>query len=144
MALEALAAGAVEVIAKPGPAYSVGEACTELVGTIKFASRAQVNKKTLAQDDNDAAPRRLSMVETTNKKPVLVPTATSEASKPKRERKLPDVAPAPVSKRLSPEDREKSRRIQRIMDSAVKKSRYGTICIFVLLLLLFLRKPYPC
>jgi len=67
MALEALAAGAVEVIAKPGPAYSVGEACTELVGTIKFASRAQINKKTITQNENDTAPRRLSMVETTNK-----------------------------------------------------------------------------
>ena len=65
MALEALAAGAVEVIAKPGPAYSVGEACTELVGTIKFASRAQINKKTI--DQNDTTPQRLSMAETTNK-----------------------------------------------------------------------------
>ena len=67
MALEALAAGAVEVIAKPGPAYSVGEACTELVGTIKFASRARINKKTIDQNENDTPTRRLSMVETTNK-----------------------------------------------------------------------------
>ncbi len=67
MALEALAAGAVEVIAKPGPAYSVGDACTELVGTIKFASRAKINKKTIDQDQSDAPPKRLSMVETTNK-----------------------------------------------------------------------------
>ncbi|MCD6392684.1 MAG: chemotaxis response regulator protein-glutamate methylesterase [Planctomycetes bacterium] len=67
MALEALAAGAVEVIAKPGPAYSVGEACSELVGTIKLASRAQINKNTIDKRQGDAPPRRLSMVETTNK-----------------------------------------------------------------------------
>ncbi len=67
MALEALAAGAVEVIAKPGPAYSIGEACSELVGTIKLASRARINKKTIAQHQSDVPSKRLSMVETTNK-----------------------------------------------------------------------------
>lgn len=45
MALEALAAGAVDVISKPGPAYSVGEACMLLVEKIKAASRAVINKK---------------------------------------------------------------------------------------------------
>ncbi len=67
MAIEALTAGAVEVISKPGPAYSVGEACSELVEKIKFASRARINKKTIAQQQSDAPPKRLSMVETTNK-----------------------------------------------------------------------------
>lgn len=67
MAIEALAAGAVEVISKPGPAYSVGQACSELVEKIKSASRARINKKTIAQEQSDAPPKRLSMVETTNK-----------------------------------------------------------------------------
>lgn len=75
--------------------------------------------------------------ETANK-PVLVPTSSSEASKP-RERKLPDAAPA-VARRppMSPEDRIKSRRIQKIMDGAVKKSRYVCficICRFFIYLL---------
>lgn len=39
-AMEALAAGAVEVMSKPGPAYSVGDACNNLVEKIKAASRA--------------------------------------------------------------------------------------------------------
>ena len=67
MALEALAAGAVEVISKPGPAYSVGEACKELVEKIKSASRARINKKTITQQQSHMPPKRLSMAETTNK-----------------------------------------------------------------------------
>jgi len=67
VALEALAAGAVEVISKPGPAYSVGEACKELVEKIKTASRARINKKAIAQQQGHMPPKRLSMAETTNK-----------------------------------------------------------------------------
>ncbi|MEE9365729.1 MAG: chemotaxis response regulator protein-glutamate methylesterase [Dehalococcoidales bacterium] len=67
MAIEALTAGAVEVISKPGPAYSVGQACSELVEKKQSASRARINKKTIAQQQSDAPPKRLSMVETTNK-----------------------------------------------------------------------------
>lgn len=67
MALEALTAGAVEVISKPGSAYSVGEACKELVEKIKSASRARINKKTITQQQSHMPPKRLSMAETTNK-----------------------------------------------------------------------------
>ena len=66
-ALEALAAGAVEVVSKPGPAYSVGEACKELIEKIKTASRAQFNKKNIIQQQSRTPPKRLSMAETTNK-----------------------------------------------------------------------------
>lgn len=66
-ALEALAAGAIEVISKPGPAYSVGEACKELVEKIKTASRVQLNKKTMAQQQSHIPSKRLSVAETTNK-----------------------------------------------------------------------------
>lgn len=67
MALEALAAGAVDVISKPGPAYSVADACAELVEKIKIASRANISKKTLAQQQTHTPATRLSMAETTNK-----------------------------------------------------------------------------
>lgn len=64
-AMEALAAGAVDVMCKPGPAYSVGDACNALIEKIKAASRADIAKITVTA----AAPpaRRLSMAETTNK-----------------------------------------------------------------------------
>ena len=38
-AIEALASGAVEVIGKPGPSYSVGDACQALTQTIRSISR---------------------------------------------------------------------------------------------------------
>lgn len=65
-ALEALAAGAVEVVSKPGPAYSVGEACNDLAQKIKAASRARVSQLT-SETPGQTPPARLHMVETTNK-----------------------------------------------------------------------------
>jgi len=67
MALEALNTGALEVISKPGPAYSVGEACKELVEKIKVASRAQIDKKKLTSRQKPIPTKRLSMTKTTNK-----------------------------------------------------------------------------
>jgi two-component system, chemotaxis family, protein-glutamate methylesterase/glutaminase len=65
-ALEALEAGAIEVISKPGPSYSVGELCDTLAEKIKLASKAKVSGSVRAV--NVAAPKKhLSMTETTNK-----------------------------------------------------------------------------
>lgn len=66
-AIEALEAGAVEVICKPGAAYSVGDTCNILTEKIKMASVARINKNTEASVFDTSAPRRLNMVETTNK-----------------------------------------------------------------------------
>lgn len=43
-ALDALAAGAFEVVAKPGPSYTVGEVARQLAGTIKAAASAPPRK----------------------------------------------------------------------------------------------------
>lgn len=64
-AMEALAVGAVEVMSKPGPAYSVGDACHTLVEKIKAASRADVKK--VVTYSSRTPTKRLAMVETTNK-----------------------------------------------------------------------------
>jgi two-component system chemotaxis response regulator CheB len=66
-AMEAMEAGAVEVISKPGPAYSVGDACSDLVEKIKAASRARVNKQTVLQQKDSSPPTKLHMAATTNK-----------------------------------------------------------------------------
>ncbi len=66
-AMEALSAGAVEVMCKPGPAYSVGEACKDLAEKIKAASRARIDKQSALFIDSSKPAKRLSMVETTNK-----------------------------------------------------------------------------
>lgn len=65
--IEALAAGAVDVMCKPGPSYSVAEACKTLVEKIKAASRTRIDKNTIAQNQSDTPPKRLNMVETTNR-----------------------------------------------------------------------------
>ena len=66
-AMEALEAGAIEVMSKPGAAYSVGEACEDLAASIKRASRANIKKMTEQRLSNANKPRRLSMTATTNK-----------------------------------------------------------------------------
>lgn len=65
-AMEALAAGAVEVMSKPGPAYTVGDACRDLVEKIKAASRVRLNKN-IAYQSQSTPIRQTHMVETTNK-----------------------------------------------------------------------------
>ncbi|MEN6386153.1 MAG: chemotaxis response regulator protein-glutamate methylesterase [Phycisphaerales bacterium] len=64
-ALEAMSAGAIDVISKPGPAYSVGQTCLELIEKIKLASRAKINTNIISE--NDAPAEKLSLAETTNK-----------------------------------------------------------------------------
>jgi two-component system chemotaxis response regulator CheB len=66
-AMEALEAGAVEVISKPGPAYSVGDACVDLIEKIKAASRARIKKQTVPQQKDASPPAKLHMAATTNK-----------------------------------------------------------------------------
>ncbi len=66
-AMEALSAGAVEIMCKPGPAYSVAEACLDLAEKIKAASRARIDKYYALLTSTDKPAKRLSMVETTNK-----------------------------------------------------------------------------
>ena len=66
-AMEALSAGAIEVMCKPGPAYSVGDTCDELVEKIKAASRAKMDKYVSVQPQSVSPVKRLNMTETTNK-----------------------------------------------------------------------------
>jgi two-component system, chemotaxis family, protein-glutamate methylesterase/glutaminase len=64
-AVEALSAGAVDIICKPGPAHSVAQTVDGLVEKIKMASKVRFNKTMPSQAA--APPKRLHMVETTNK-----------------------------------------------------------------------------
>ena len=66
-AMEALEAGAVEVMCKPGGSYSVGDVCKVLVEKIKAASRARIRGGQATSMRGAAASQRLSMAETTNK-----------------------------------------------------------------------------
>lgn len=66
-AMEALEAGAVEVMCKPSGAYSVGDMCTVLVEKIKAASTARIAARPDTAVRSITTPQRLSMAETTNK-----------------------------------------------------------------------------
>jgi two-component system chemotaxis response regulator CheB len=63
VALEALRAGAVDVIAKPGPAYSVGDMSAHLIEAIKAASKARFR----TEEESLPSVERLSMTRTTNR-----------------------------------------------------------------------------
>jgi len=63
-AMEALEAGAVEVMCKPGGSFSVGDMCSALVEKIKAASRARMDRSPVLEP---VVSQRLSMTETTNK-----------------------------------------------------------------------------
>jgi len=64
LALEALEAGAVEVMCKPGKSYTVGDMSAELIEKIKAASRVDVKR---ALSNPLVAQERLSLARTTNK-----------------------------------------------------------------------------
>lgn len=63
LALEALEAGAVDVLAKPGPAYSVGDMSEQLVERVRAAAGARVMPSAM----RPIGPARLSMTATTHK-----------------------------------------------------------------------------
>lgn len=64
MALEAIAAGAVDVICKPGSSYTVGDMSVELIEKIKAASHVDLAKQT---QNSDTETSRLYLTKTTNK-----------------------------------------------------------------------------
>jgi two-component system, chemotaxis family, protein-glutamate methylesterase/glutaminase len=66
LALEALDAGAIDVMCKPGVAYSIGDLGVELIDKIKAASRIRVAKRTPSVSAPQAR-QRLAMTVTTNK-----------------------------------------------------------------------------
>lgn len=67
LAMEALDAGAVEVMCKPGASYTVGDMAVELKEKIKAAAHVKLSKKAKQPKTGAPKPARLSMTKTTNK-----------------------------------------------------------------------------
>ena len=65
MAMEALDAGAVEVMCKPGAAYSVGDMAEELIYKIKAASCARISRS-IKSKPAAKPPTRYALTKTTN------------------------------------------------------------------------------
>ena len=66
LALEAMGAGAVDVMCKPGAAYTVGDMSVELIDKIKAAAKVSVTRKE-ARPAAKAPTERLSLTRTTHK-----------------------------------------------------------------------------
>ncbi|MBD3317339.1 MAG: chemotaxis-specific protein-glutamate methyltransferase CheB [Chitinivibrionales bacterium] len=67
MAMEALEIGAVDVICKPGAAYTVGDIMTVLADQVRAASRVDFDRINRAKTPTAVKPARLSLMRTTNK-----------------------------------------------------------------------------
>ncbi len=67
LAMEALDAGAVDVMCKPGGSYSVGDMSIELVEKIKSAAHVNLRKRDKVAGLATAVYKRLSMTRTSNK-----------------------------------------------------------------------------
>ena len=67
LALEALDAGAVEVMNKPGTAYTVGDMSVELIDKIKAAARAKLQKRKTSVTHKTAYTPLKALTKTTNK-----------------------------------------------------------------------------
>ncbi|MDD5674715.1 MAG: chemotaxis response regulator protein-glutamate methylesterase [Chitinivibrionales bacterium] len=68
MALEALDAGAIDVICKPGQSYTVGDVAQILIDQVRAASRVSFAKiDTIRKNITAGPPQRLSLLQTTNK-----------------------------------------------------------------------------
>lgn len=67
LAMEALNAGAVEVLCKPGAAYTVGDMSVELIDKIKSAAAIDMTRWTKIATQVAEQPQRLSVIKMTNK-----------------------------------------------------------------------------
>ena len=67
MALEAMNAGAVEVMCKPGASYTVGDMSVELIDKIKAAAAVNMRRWMSSKSDAEKQAPRLSTIRTTNK-----------------------------------------------------------------------------
>ena len=67
LGVEALELGAVEVVCKPGAAYTVGDMTGELVAKIKAAAVAKINRSAPAKGQGKASRTRTALAQTTNK-----------------------------------------------------------------------------
>jgi len=67
LAMEALDAGAVDVMCKPGASYTVSDMAVQLIDKIKAAARVRVAKRSRGAAPASGVKKRLALTRTTNK-----------------------------------------------------------------------------
>ncbi|MBW2631884.1 MAG: chemotaxis response regulator protein-glutamate methylesterase [Deltaproteobacteria bacterium] len=76
MTLEAMDSGAVEVIAKPGGAYSVGDMSAQLADKIRAASKVRMSKKVSDEGAGSTKPEPIKALAETSNKVVAIGAST--------------------------------------------------------------------
>jgi two-component system, chemotaxis family, protein-glutamate methylesterase/glutaminase len=76
LTLEAMDIGAVDVIAKPGSSYSVGDMSAQLADKIRAASRARIIKKETTADDDNAESEPIKALAQTSNKVIAIGAST--------------------------------------------------------------------
>ncbi len=127
LVLEAMEAGAVDVLSKPGAAYSVGDMSIELIDKIKAASHVVVTKPKKTNTDPVLPKQKYAMSETTNK--VIAIGASTGGTKALQQvlQALPANSPGIVIVQHMPEHftRAFADRLNSICDMEIKEAENG-------------------
>jgi len=125
LALEAITSGAIEVLCKPGSAYSVADMSLALHDKIIAAAQARIEKPAKAGQNSPTAPQRLSLTKTTDK--VLAIGASTGGTKAIEEvlLSLPYNAPGTIITQHMPEHFTKSfaERLNTLCDMEVREAK---------------------
>lgn len=100
LALDALDAGAVDVVAKPGPAYELGQMGRDLVARVKMAARVDVSK---LKRGHQPRPKMLSMTRTTDTVVAIGASTGGTVALPEVLMSLPPTAPGILIAQHMPE-----------------------------------------
>lgn len=126
LALDALKAGAVEVLCKPGASYTVGDMAVELIDKIKAASKARLDRRPVV-DDSVIRHKRLYLHKTTNKVIAMGASTGGTQALEYVLRRLPQNIPGIVIVQHMPENFTKSfaDRLNELCDVEVKEGKDG-------------------
>ncbi len=127
LVLEAMEAGAVDVLSKPGEAYSVGDMSIELIDKIKAASHVVVSKPKKTSTESKLPKQKFAMTKTTNK--VIAIGASTGGTQALQQvlQALPANSPGIVIVQHMPEHftRAFSDRLNSICDLEIKEAENG-------------------
>ena len=128
LAMEALEAGAVDIMCKPGTSYTVGDMSVELIEKIKAAAKVDVSGYGTAEKSKETPPaKRLYLTKTTNK--VIAIGASTGGTKALQEilKSLPGNSPGIAVVQHMPENFTKSfaNRLNELCEMEVYEAKDG-------------------
>jgi len=127
LALEAIESGAVEVMSKPGAAYTVGDMSVELIDKIKAAAKVKVNKQSISSFEAPAPGAKLAMTRTTNKVVAIGASTGGTQALQRLLSALPGNAPGTIVVQHMPEHftRAFADRLNEVCEIKVKEAEDG-------------------